>query len=73
VPVGEATVTAEWTEPDGSTMIQTSVTRPDGTAFFSHQAALTGVYIATILDVQKVGYQYDPAMNEETSEEIIVP
>ena len=72
-PVSGATVTAQWTLPDGSTSIQTSVTPPKGTAFFSRQSTQTGLYVVTILDIQKTGYQYDPAMNQETTEEITVP
>jgi len=73
LPISGATVTARWTQPDGSTVVQTSVTPPNGSAFFSRQSTLTGLYVIAILDIQKSGYEYDPAMNEETSEEITVP
>lgn len=71
--VSGATVTARWAHPDGSTVVQNAVTAPNGSAFFSRQTTLTGVHVITILDVQKSGFQYDPAMNQETSEEISVP
>ncbi len=73
LPVSGATVTARWTHPDGSTVVQTGVTMPNGSAFFSRQSTLTGVHVIAILDIQKSGYEYDPAMNQETSEEITVP
>jgi len=72
-PVPGAAVTAEWAHPDGSTVVQTGTTAPNGSAFFSRLTTLTGLHILTILDVQKSGYEYDPSLNEETSEEITVP
>ncbi|HNS50077.1 MAG TPA: hypothetical protein PKO09_02730 [Anaerolineae bacterium] len=68
-----ANVTAQWTLPDGRTITQTRVTGLNGAAAFARASKLTGLFTITILDVQAAGYEYDPAMNQETSEELTVP
>jgi hypothetical protein len=72
-PVIGASVTAEWTYPGGKTVVQTSLTRPNGSAYFKRTSRQTGIYTITVLDVEASGYVYDPNQNYETSEELMVP
>jgi hypothetical protein len=71
--VSAATVTAQWTLPNGQTQTKTVNTNARGIALFKLVSTLPGAYVITVLDVQKTGFQYDPSMNQETSEELIVP
>jgi hypothetical protein len=68
-----ASVTAQWTRPDGWVITQTSVTRSNGAAPFRLKTRQVGLYVLTVTGVQKAGYVYDPAQNLETSEELQVP
>ena len=71
--VAGADVTAQWTLPDGRTFTQTRTTASNGAAAFTRTSKLTGLFTIMILDVQKAGYEYDPSMNQETSEDLMVP
>jgi hypothetical protein len=72
-PVAGATVTAQWTKPNGRTIAQTALTGANGIARFRLATYQTGLYTLTVLDVQAAGYTYDPSQNDETSEELQVP
>jgi len=73
-PVAGAEVTAQWTKPNGRTILQTALTGANGTARFKlGRQQQTGLYVLTVLDVQVGGYGYDPDQNLETSEELQVP
>jgi len=71
--VAGASVTAQWTLPDGRTITQTRPTAANGAAAFTRTSKLTGLFTITVLDVQKADFEYDPGMNQETSEDITVP
>ncbi len=72
-PVAGATVTAEWTLPNGQTIVRTAVTAANGAARFQVNSRQQGLHVLTVLDVQSPGYVYDPGQNLETSEELMVP
>lgn len=72
-PVPGATVTAEWTKPNGRTIVQNAPTRPNGAALYRLKTRQEGLYTLTVLDVLAAGYVYDPDQNLETSEEMSVP
>jgi len=72
-PVVGATVTAQWTLPDGATVTQTAVARANGAALFKLKSGQQGEYTLGVLDVQAVGASYDPNQNRETSEHLLVP
>jgi hypothetical protein len=61
-----ATVTAEWTLPDGTVLEKTAVTADvTGIATFGIWTG-KGVYRLCVKDVTKEGWLYDPALNTET-------
>jgi hypothetical protein len=72
-PVIGATVTAQWELPGGQIKVKTATTRPNGSAYFKQASPQQGLWVITALDVQKDGLEYDPAMNFETSEELMIP
>ena len=59
-PVPGATVEIETSLPDGSEVLNTGTTDEDGTVTFKVHSDQSGQYISTILDVSKVGWEYDP-------------
>jgi hypothetical protein len=67
-----ATVTAEWTLPDGTVFQETALTSFQGIAQFSVWAG-RGVYKLCVIDVIKVGWLYDPGLDRETCPIFIVP
>ncbi len=71
--VAGAEVTAQWELPDGEVRVMTQTTWPHGSAIFRLGSHQEGSYVITVLDVQKEGYEYDPSLNWETSEQLIVP
>ncbi len=71
--VGGATVTVQWTEPNGQSVAQSAPSRPNGAALFRLRSQQEGLYVLTVMDVQAAGYTYDPSQNFETSEELQVP
>ncbi len=72
-PIPGAEVTAQWELPNGQLKVRTQLTRPNGAAVFPWGSRQEGTYTITVLDVQKDGYEYDPGLNWETSEELVVP
>ncbi len=73
VRVAGATVTVEWTLPDGSHLTKQAVTRATGIAPFRAKSTLTGTYQICVTDVTKAGYTYDPNQNHVTCKTITVP
>jgi hypothetical protein len=78
VSVGEeavpgATVSAEWTLPSGSVRQQAAASDTAGRAIFRIRSLQTGRYQICITDVARDGWQYDPWLNRETFESLIVP
>lgn len=72
-PVAGASVTAQWTLPNGQVIVRTAVTAANGVARFQANSRQQGLHILTVLGVQAPGYVYAPEQNLETSEEIMVP
>jgi len=72
-PVVGAAVTAQWELPGGQIKVKTATTRPNGSAYFQRASPQEGLYILTVLDVLMAGLEYDPSMNFETSEDLMVP
>lgn len=70
-PVSRATVTVQWTDPNGSTQTQTLRTDSDGRVLFLVQGN-AGTYQLNILNIQKTGYTFDPN-NSLLSKTIVVP
>jgi len=58
--VADATVSATWTKPGGSTVIQTATTSFKGVARFSVSDS-RGVYTLTVNNISKTGYAFDAA------------
>jgi hypothetical protein len=73
VVVSGATVTLQWSLPNGKTLTQNAVTTKKGVATFYYLAGGSGLYTVTVMNVVAVGYMYDPSQNYETSEEFIIP
>jgi hypothetical protein len=67
-----ASVTAQWTLPDGAQITQTVVTSVVGIAEFSLWEG-RGVYQLCVLDVTKPGWLYDPAQDRETCPVFTLP
>jgi len=67
-----ATVSAEWTLPDGTVLQETAVTAFQGIAEFTVWAG-RGTYTLCVLDVTKEGWLYDPNLDLETCPTFIVP
>ncbi len=55
-----ATVSANWREPDGSTVAQTAVTNASGVATFTTMGG-RGTFTLTVVNVVKAGYTFDAA------------
>ena len=73
VAVVGASVTVEWTLPNSKTKIQTALTSATGKASFRIVGRTSGTYTVAVTDVTATGYDYDPAQNFETSEELVIP
>ena len=71
--VPAATVSSEWTLPNGVSRLQNATTNTLGIARFRLTSRLTGVYEFCVSDVVKDGFVYDPSMNGETCDVITVP
>jgi subtilisin/minor extracellular protease Epr len=72
--VEDATVYLEMSLPDGNTVSGSGNTDIDGTVTFVYgPTRLTGTYISTVTNVEKIDWIYDPEANVETSEELTVP
>jgi hypothetical protein len=59
-PVTDATVLAQWTLPDGSTVDQSRDSGSNARAYFAHEADATGQYALTVIEVIKAGHTFDP-------------
>jgi hypothetical protein len=68
-----ATVSAEWTLPNGAIRARDSVTNNYGGARFWTWSLQTGIFELCVTDVNKAGYIYDPDQNNETCDTIQVP
>lgn len=66
-----ATVTAQWTLPNGTTLQQTALTEFQGIATFSVWAG-GGEYRLCVADVTKDGWLYDPGLNLETCGVLVI-
>ena len=71
--VAGATVSAQWTLPDGSTQSKTAVTGLTGLAKFRANSTQHGEYELCVTNVVASGYTYDPGQNIETCETVVVP
>jgi hypothetical protein len=67
-----ATVTAEWTLPDGTVFQETAVTAFQGVARFSVWEG-RGVYKLCVIDATKEGWLYDPNLDRESCPVFTVP
>jgi hypothetical protein len=71
-PVAGATVSAQWTLPNGKLVDDQQVTGATGVAAFNI-ASKAGAYQICVTDVTKTGWVYDPGQNVETCDTITVP
>jgi N-acetylmuramoyl-L-alanine amidase len=71
-PVSGASVTLNISKPDGSFASKIIITGNDGLATYSLRTKTTGEFIATIIDVSKVGTDYWSGSNVETSESLTI-
>ena len=67
-----ASVTAEWTLPDGSILEDKMLTNAQGIAAFSVWAG-RGDYTICVTGVTKVGWAYDEELNWETCGTFVLP
>jgi len=72
-PVSGATVHIELALPDGSVATGSGDTTSDGTATFKYGPTESGAYTATVKDVTKDGWTYDPSQNVETNASLEIP
>lgn len=72
-PIPGATVTHTFTLPDGSTLINTSITGDDGSVTFRLHSELIGQYNSVITSISKTGWIYYPASNLATEATLTVP
>ena len=72
-PVAGATVSAEWTLPDGSKLDADATTNATGQAVFKTKSGLVGSYGLCVTAVSKAGMVYDPGQNHVTCRELPVP
>jgi len=70
--VSDASVSVEYTDPNGSKVSQTASTNTSGVAGFSRNVTATGTYTLTAMTVTKTGYNYDAAANAVTSKGITI-
>jgi len=71
--VSGATVSAEWTLPNGSVVPQQALTNVKGVASFRTKSRTAGVFEICVTDVVKAGYLYDPAQNRVTCGTVAIP
>lgn len=70
--VTDATVTAVWTLPNGTSLVQSSVTEFQGVAWFEVWAG-AGTYSLCVTDVEKDGWVYDPGLNTQACTSFNLP
>ncbi|UCD91884.1 MAG: S8 family serine peptidase [Methanobacteriota archaeon] len=68
-PVETARVYLELETPLHGTLVGDGTTEADGVVSFRYRDAESGHYIATVTDVTKADWIYDPTLNVETSDE----
>jgi len=68
-----ATVSAQWTLPDGSHQDQQAVTNAQGMAGLRLKSRQAGLHEVCVTEVTKAGYDYDPNQNRVTCGEVMVP
>ena len=73
LPVSGATVSAEWTLPNGSLVPQQALTSAKGVATFRVKSRSAGAFEICVTDVVKAGYLYDPAQNRVTCGMVTIP
>jgi len=73
VVVPGATVSAEWTLPDGLHQSQQGVTNANGLAAFRLKTMQTGEFQICVINVTKAGYVYDPNQNHVTCRMVTIP
>ncbi|MBN1329336.1 MAG: S8 family serine peptidase [Candidatus Heimdallarchaeota archaeon] len=71
-PVSGVAVSLLLTLPSGSTVIRSSTTSTAGTVSIVYSRGSRGTYTATVTDLSKTDYIYDPSQNIETSETLVV-
>jgi len=71
-PVDGATVSAQWTQPNGKLVNQQQVTGATGVASFSIRSK-AGTYKICVTDITKAGCIYDSSQNVKTCETLTVP
>ena len=71
-PVDGATVSAQWTQPNGKLVNRQQVTGATGVASFDISSK-AGTYQICVTDVTKAGWIYDPSQNVKTCETLTVP
>ena len=71
--VSGATVSAEWTLPNGSVVPQQAPTGAKGVASFRTKSRTSGLFEICVTDVIKAGYLYDPAQNRITCGTVSIP
>ncbi len=69
-PVEGARVYLELQIPSGDILTGDGLTDAGGVVTFKYRNAESGTYTATVTDVSKSGWEYDPAKNKETSDSI---
>jgi len=72
VGVGGASVTIEYTDPNGSKSSATATTGTSGSATFSRSVSSKGTYTVTVTNVTKSGYTYNATGNTVSSTSITV-
>lgn len=72
-PLSGVTVDLSLQLPGGSTTTGSADTGADGSVTFTYEEGDSGTYTATVTNLEKSGYVYDPDQNVETSETISVP
>lgn len=70
--VAGATVSVEWTGPNGFFKSQDARTTKPGTARFRINPPLGGEYVLCVVDVSLDDWLYDPDQNQETCESIVI-
>ena len=73
VPVDGATVSVQWTFPNGSKVNQQGMTDLLGRVNFRTKSQQTGTHQVCVTDVVKTGVAYAPARNLETCDTVVIP
>ena len=68
-----ATVTIDWTLPNGSHVSQSALTNSNGLAAFKVKSTTGGSFQVCVTNVTKAGYSYDPGQNHVTCKTSTLP